>query len=261
MEIKRVLAVLFIKNGLIVKSQNFLKHQFIGNVIEQAKRLNDYNVDELVYIDISRSENYDLNRDDLLIKSKNDIMSIIKDISKVCFMPLTFGGKIRSLDGAINRIRAGADKITLNTLLFKNTNMVKEIVKNLGTQAVVASVDYKCINKKPIVFTDFGKYNSNLPLLEFLKKVEDLGCGEIFLQNIDFDGKQQGYDLETIENCVSTVSIPLVACSGAGNAQHFIDVLKIKNLSGAAAGNIFNYTERSYPRIKKEIKKILSDVR
>lgn len=261
MEIKRVLAVLFIKDGLIVRSQNFLRHQFIGNVIEQAKRLNDYNVDELVYIDISRGENYDLKRDDLFIKSKNNIMSIINDISKVCFMPLTFGGKIRTLDDAVNRIRAGADKITLNTLLFKNKNVVKDIVKNLGTQAVVASVDYKYVNNKPTVFYEFGKRNSNFTLEEFLKKVEDLGVGEIFLQNIDYDGKQKGYDIKTIENCVNTISIPLVACSGAGNAQHFIDVLKIKNLSGAAAGNIFNYTERSYPRIKREIKKILSDVR
>lgn len=261
MEIKRILAVLFIKEGLIVRSQNFSRHQFIGNVIEQAKRLNDYNVDELVYIDISRSDSYDLNRDDLLVKSKNDIMSIINDISKVCFMPLTFGGKIRTLSDAVNRIRAGADKITLNTLLFKSQDEVKKIVKNLGTQAVVASVDYKLIDKKPIVFSNFGKDNSNIFLVDFLKKVEDLGVGEIFLQNIDLDGKQKGYDLAIIEDSVNSVSIPLVACSGAGNAQHFIDVLKIRNLSGAAAGNIFNYTERSYPRIKTEIKKVLSDVR
>ena len=126
MEIKRVLAVLFIKEGLIVRSQNFSRHQFIGNVIEQAKRLNDYNVDELVYIDISRGDNYDLNRDDLLVKSKNDIMSIINDISKVCFMPLTFGGKIRTVNDAVKRIRAGADKITLNTLLFKDKDEVKK---------------------------------------------------------------------------------------------------------------------------------------
>ena len=261
MEIKRVLAVLFIKEGLIVRSQNFSRHQFIGNVIEQAKRLNDYNVDELVYIDISRGDNYDLNRDDLLVKSKNDILSIINDISKVCFMPLTFGGKIRTVNDAVKRIRAGADKITLNTLLFKDKDEVKKIVKNLGTQAVVASVDYKLIDKEPIVFSNFGRENSNIFLLDFLKKLEDLGVGEIFLQNIELDGKQKGYDLEIIKKSVNSISIPLVACSGAGNAQHFIDVLKIDNLSGAAAGNIFNYTERSYPRIKTEIKKVISDVR
>ncbi len=261
MEIKRVVAVLFIKDGLIVRSQNFSRHQFIGNVIEQAKRLNEYNVDELVYIDISRDDKYDLRRDDLLVKSKSDIITIINDISKVCFMPLTFGGKIRTLNDAVKRIRAGADKITLNTLLFKDKDEVGRIVKNLGSQAVVASIDYKLIEKKPMVFLNFGKENSNLLLSEFLKRVEDMNVGEIFLQNIDLDGKQKGYDLETIEKSVNAISIPLVACSGAGNAQHFIDVLRISNLSGAAAGNVFNYTERSYPKIKKEIKKTLSDVR
>ena len=97
----------------------FFKHQFIGNVIEQAKRLNDYNVDELVYIDITRNNHYDLGRDDLLVKSKGDIITIIKDISKVCFMPLTFGGKIRNVNDAVSRIRAGADKIIINSLLLK----------------------------------------------------------------------------------------------------------------------------------------------
>ena len=222
MEIKRVVAVLFIKDGLIVRSQNFSRHQFIGNVIEQAKRLNEYNVDELVYIDISRDDKYDLRRDDLLVKSKSDIITIINDISKVCFMPLTFGGKIRTLNDAVKRIRAGADKITLNTLLFKDKDEVGRIVKNLGSQAVVASIDYKLIEKKPMVFLNFGKENSNLLLSEFLKRVEDMNVGEIFLQNIDLDGKQKGYDLETIEKSVNAISIPLVACSGAGNAQHFL---------------------------------------
>ena len=118
-KIIRIIPVLFIKDGLIVRSQNFSKHQFIGNVIEQAKRLNDYNVDELVYIDITRSKNYDLGRDDLLVKPKEDIISIIKDISKVCFMPLAFGGKIRNVTDAVDRIRAGADKIVINSLFYE----------------------------------------------------------------------------------------------------------------------------------------------
>ena len=104
-------------------------------------------------------------------------------LSYIFFIPLTFGGKIRTVNDAVKRIRAGADKITLNTLLFKDKDEVKKIVKNLGTQAVVASVDYKLIDKKPIVFSNFGRENSNIFLLDFLKKLEDLGVGEIFLQN------------------------------------------------------------------------------
>lgn len=201
-EIIRVIPVLFIKDGLIVRSENFSKHQFIGNVIEQAKRLNDYNVDELVYIDISRNDNYDLGRDDLLVKSREDIISIIKDISKVCFMPLTFGGKIRNVNDAVNRIRAGADKIVINSLLLKDLNIVKKIISEIGSQAIVASIDYKIINGKSIVFSNFGQNNTNIELLDFLKKIENLKVGEIFIQNVEFDGAQSGFDLETIKKVV-----------------------------------------------------------
>ena len=201
-EIIRIIPVLFIKDGLIVRSQNFSRHQFIGNVIEQAKRLNDYNVDELVYIDISRNDNYDLGRDDLLVKSREDIISIIKDISKVCFMPLTFGGKIRNVNDAVNRIRAGADKIVINSLLLKDLNIVKKIISEIGSQAIVASIDYKIINGKSIVFSNFGQNNTNIELLDFLKKIENLKVGEIFIQNVEFDGAQSGFDLETIKKVV-----------------------------------------------------------
>ena len=261
-EIIRIIPVLFIKNGLIVRSQNFSRHQFLGNVIEQAKRLNDYNVDELVYIDISRDNNYELGtREDSLVKSKDDIISIIQDISKVCFMPLTFGGKIRNVSDAVKRIRAGADKITINSLLHKDLSTVKNIISEIGSQAVVASIDYKNIKGKLIVHSDFGQKNTKIELIDFLEKVENLGAGEIFIQNIDFDGKQSGFDLETIEKVVEKISLPIIACSGAGAAEHFVEVLKIKNLSAVAAGNYFNYTERSYPLIKRELKRHKINVR
>jgi len=259
--IARIIAVLFIKDGLIVRSQGFVKHQYIGNVIEQAQRLNYYNVDELIYIDISRNNIYDLGRDDLYIKTKKNIFKIIKDVSKVCFMPLTFGGKIRSKEDAINLIRSGADKIIINHMLLHNREEVLRIVQNIGSQAVVASIDYRIINNEPLVFDSFGKINTKLNLFKFLKTIENICVGEIFLQNIDNDGSQKGFDIPTIRQAIKTVSLPVVACSGAGNARHFIDILKLKDISGIAAGNIFNYTERSYPNIKKEIKKIYKNVR
>lgn len=257
----RIIPVLFIKDGLIVRSQSFTKHLFIGNVIEQAKRLNDYNVDELIYIDISRENKYDLGRDDLFVKSKEDILSIISSISKVCFMPLSFGGKIRTVKDATSRIRAGADKIIINTLLFNNDKIVSEIVKEIGSQAVIGSIDYKIINKEIFVFNNFGKNNTRVKLFDFIKIVEDLNIGELFLQNIDKDGSQNGYDIETIQKVVDKTSLPVIACSGAGNAEDFIDPVKIKNISGVAAGNLFNYTERSYPNVKKILKNNKLNVR
>lgn len=257
----RIIPVLFIKDGLIVRSQSFTKHLFIGNVIEQAKRLNDYNVDELIYIDISRENKYDLGRDDLFVKSKEDILSIISSISKVCFMPLSFGGKIRTVKDATSRIRVGADKIIINTLLFNNDKTVNEIVKEIGSQAVIGSIDYKIIDKEIFVFNNFGKNNTRVKLFDFIKIVEDLNIGELFLQNIDKDGSQNGYDIETIQKVVDKTSLPVIACSGAGNAEDFIDPVKIKNISGVAAGNLFNYTERSYPNVKKILKNNKLNVR
>ena len=260
-DIIRIIPVLFIKNGLIVRSQNFEKHQFIGNVIEQAKRLNDYNVDELVYIDISRNYKYDLGRDDLLVKSQSDIISIIENISKVCFMPLTFGGGIKTVNDAVNRIRAGADKITINSLLFSDLNIEKKIISEIGSQAVVASIDYKEVNKKMKVFKNFGQEDTDLNLIDFIKRIEDLGVGEFFIQNINFDGMQNGFDIGNIKNIVKSVNIPVVACSGAGSIEHFLEAVKIEGLSAIAAGNYFNYKERSYPIVKKELKNSNINVR
>ena len=140
---KRIIPVLFIKNGLIVRSQNFSRHQVIGNVINQAKRLNEWFADELICIDISDNNFYDLGRDDHQVKSIDNIIEIIKQMSKVVFMPFSVGGGIRTLDDAVIRIRSGADKIIINTLIFESKSIVEQIVKVLGSQAVVASLDYR----------------------------------------------------------------------------------------------------------------------
>ena len=248
----RIIPVLFIKNGLIVRSKNFNYHQVIGNVIEQAKRLSNWNVDELIYIDISRSEKYDLGRDDLSIKSLDNIKDIIEEISKCCFMPLTFGGKIRTVQDAINLVRWGADKITINTLLHENKLEVKNIIKNLGSQAVVASVDYQYLDDEYYICKNFGKEITDIKLANFLEEIEDLGVGEIFLQNIKNDGSAKGFDIK-IESKISSLTIPVILCSGAGNEDHFVDASKINNLSALAAGNYFNFKELSYPNVKKKL--------
>src|SRR3989338_2256004 len=113
---RRLIPIIYIKNGLIVRSEGFSYHQNIGNVVSEAKRYNDWNVDELIYIDISREKYYDLRRDDHRVTTKNDILEIISQISKVCFMPLTFGGGIRTLDDIRQRTLRGADKVTINTI-------------------------------------------------------------------------------------------------------------------------------------------------
>ena len=261
--IKRIIPVLFIKNGLIVRSQGFFRHQVIGNVIDQAKRLNEWNVDELIYIDISKEANYDLGRDDLKVESMTDIETIISEIGKICFMPLTFGGGIKNVKDAVIRVRSGADKITINSLIHKDKNTVKEIVSMLGSQAVVGSIDYS-LNKDtgvPYIFLNHGKIKTEIKLFDFVGQIEDLGIGEVFLQNIDFDGKARGYDIDVIAKVVDILSIPVIACSGAGKPEHFVEIAKIPKLSAIAAGNYFNFKELSYPAVKKELKENNLNVR
>ncbi len=250
----RLIPVLYIKNGLIVRSEDFVYHQNIGNVIDEAKRYNDWNVDELIYIDISRDKFYDLRRDDHNIKSLNSIEEIIKCISRVCFMPLAFGGGVRTMEDVGYIIQNGADKVVLNTGAFLSPNLISDVAEKYGSQAVVVSIDYKIIDNHPIVFTDFGKNNTGVSVFEWVKKCEELGAGEIFINTIDYDGHGTGYDIETIKKVVEFCKIPVVACGGAGKLEHFLDLADATNVSGIAAGNLFHFTELSYPRAKKLLK-------
>lgn len=250
----RLIPVLYIKNGLIVRSEDFSYHQNIGNVINEASRYNEWGVDELIYIDISREKNYDLRRDDHNIKSLNSIENIISSIAKVCFMPLTFGGGIRTIEDIDYRIRNGADKITLNTGAFEKPDFISLAAKKYGSQAIVISIDYKIIKNKPIVFTSWGQKNTRKDIFSWIKKCEQLGAGEIFLNSIDRDGKANGYDIKTIEKVVTSTKLPVIACGGAGTVNDFVELAKKTKVSAIAAGNIFHFTELSYPRAKTLLK-------
>lgn len=191
----------------------------------------------------------------------DNIETIISEIGKVCFMPLTFGGGIRTENDAVVRIRSGADKIIVNHLLHEDKRTLKHIISKLGSQAVVASIDYKMIDNIPVVFKENGTVRTKSSLFEFASKMEQIGVGEIFTQNIDLDGRASGYDIEVLERIVENVSVPIIACSGAGKNKHFVEASKIEKLSAIAAGNYFNFKELSYPLVKIELKKHNIDVR
>ena len=251
----RLIPVLYIKNGLIVRSEGFSYHQMIGNVINEAKRYNEWNVDELIYIDISRTNKYDLRRNDHKIQSYGTIEEIIDIISKVCFMPLTFGGGIRSMEQVDQIIRSGADKVCINTGGFENNDLITQVSNSYGAQCVVISIDYKVVDSQPTVFTKFGQNNTGKSVFTWIKECENLGAGEIFLNSIDRDGKANGYDIETISKAVETTKLPVIACGGAGQLEDFVKLVKNANVSAIAAGNIFHFTELSYPRAKILLKK------
>lgn len=250
----RLIPVLYIMNGFIVRSEGFAVHQMLGNVINEATRYNEWNVDELIYIDISRVREYDFRRDDHKVKSVRSIDEIIDAISKVCFMPLTFGGGIRTLDHIDLLIKSGADKITLNTGAFESPELIRKTSVKYGAQCVVVSIDYKVVNKEPVVFTNFGQKNTGVSIFDWIQECEKSGAGEIFINSIDRDGKACGYDISTISNAVQCTKLPIIACGGAGDISDFIELAKETKVAAIAAGNIFHFTERAYPRAKQRLK-------
>ncbi len=251
----RLIPVLYIRNGLIVRSENFSYHQNIGNVINEAKRYNEWDVDELIYIDISRDKQYDARRDDHKIQSFQSIEQIISAISSVCFMPLTFGGGIRTIEQVDFIIRSGSDKITLNTGAFNNPELVKETSLRYGSQCIVLSIDYRTVEGKPIVFTEFGEKNTGVKVVDWVNECEKLGAGEIFLNSIERDGTAMGYDIETIGQIVESTRLPVIACGGVGDASDFVELAKNTRVSALAAGNWFHFVERSYSKAKQLLKK------
>lgn len=250
----RLIPVLYIKNGLIVRSENFEEHKIIGNVVNEVRRYNTWDIDELVYIDISRDGKFDSRRDDHKIQRVNSIDEALDLISAECFMPLTFGGGIRSLDTIKSYLRNGADKVIVNTLLHTNPEIVRQAIEIFGAQAIVASLDYRVVDGEIKFYSEYGKNLIPKNEVEIAKYIEDLGCGEVFLTSIDKDGSGEGYDLDVIEKMVKIFEIPVVACGGAIDIFDFEECYQIEGISGIAAGNMFHFTENIYPRSKKKLK-------
>lgn len=251
----RLIPVLFLKNGLLVRSERFVDFRELGNPFHQLERLSDWSADELIYVDITRSGEHNLKRDDHMIKSMSNILEILREISKRCFMPLTFGGRIQTLAQVDEYIRNGADKVIVNTGAYLNPGLISQIEKKYGSQCVVVGIDV-CVEKGThIMYTNNGTTRVDDDPLEYARNVEQLGAGEIFLNSIDRDGMATGYDIEFIQKMVEAVSIPVIACGGAGTANDFVELMSKTNVAAVAAGNIFNFTEDAYQRAKKQLKK------
>jgi cyclase len=241
----RLIPVLLLQNGLLVRSELFKIHQVIGNPIHEVQRFNEWNVDELIYLDITQGAVYDLRRDDHKIKGLSDPLEILDQVSKTCFMPLTWGGRIGSVDDMRQRFRRGADKITLNTRAVQTPGLITEGARLFGSQAMVVSIDVlRHPDGRPEVFIEGGRTATGLRPEAWAKSVEGFGAGEILLQSIDRDGTGQGYDLEVIQAVAAATSIPVIACSGVGRYEHYADAVRA-GASAVAAANIWHFKELS----------------
>ena len=258
---KRLTPCLFLKNGRLVRSEKFSYHQILGNPITQVERINSWSADELIYIEISDDQNHDLQRDDQKIKNMDNIYQIIETVSKTCFIPLTFGGNIKTIKDIRERLKRGADKVVINTAAFKAPDLITQAAGVFGRQCIVVGIDVKTNSKGGYeVYVEHGKKATGLHPVVWAKEVEKFGAGEIFLNSIDRDGSAEGYDVALIKMISGAVSIPVIACGGVGIFEHFVDGIEA-GASAVSAGNIFNFTENSVIEAKKTLKSAGIDIR
>lgn len=251
---KRLIPVLYLQNGLIVRSELFSQFKIIGDPIQQLERLSEWQADELVYVDITRpGGSSEQLRSDLKYKFDDNLIGILREIAKFARMPLTFGGGVQRLEQADALIANGADKVLINSAAFRNPDLITQVANKYGSQAMMIGIDVKRDNGTATLYIDQGRERAGKDALKWAQEAVSRGAGEILVNSIDRDGCAEGFDLEIHEQIAQAVSVPVIACGGAGVFEHFAEPLK-GQVSAAAAGNIFHFTELAYRRAKKHLK-------
>ena len=223
----------------------------MGNPITAVQRMSEWASDELIYIDISKDDLYDTRRNDQGYQNKQSFLEIIEDVSKVTFMPITVGGKIRTLSDVESRLLHGADKVTINTASIENHAFITLAAKEFGSQCIVNSIDVKKENGNYVVYKNGCSSRTQYFVDDFSKIVEDSGAGEILINSIDRDGMRIGYDIDLLKKVCKSVSIPVIALGGVGDWAHFKEAFNNTNVDAVAAANIFNYVDQSVYLAKK----------
>jgi len=242
---KRIIPCLDVKDGRVVKGINFMNLKDAGDPVEQAQIYDKGGADEICFLDITASSE---NRKILLDK--------VSETAKSCFVPLTVGGGVSSINDIKNLLLAGADKVSINTAAVKNHNFIKESSIRFGSQCIVIAIDVKKVSdNKWEVFTHGGRNPTGIDIIKYAKIVENNGAGEILLTSMDRDGTKMGYDIELTKTISNLVSIPVIASGGVGNLDHLYDGFKLGLASAVLAASIFHYGNYTI----LEAKKYLSD--
>lgn len=240
---KRIIPCLDVKNGETVKGINFENLQYAGDPIELAKKYSDEGADELVFLDITATN-----------EGRKTTAQMVEKVAKQVFIPFTVGGGIASIEDMRRLLTAGADKIAINSAAVKNPELIKEASNYFGSQCVVVAIDAKKVDEDYYVFINAGKKNTGLRLLDWAKKAECLGAGEILLTSMDADGTQNGFDLGMTKLVAQNLNIPVIASGGAGSCvQHFVDVFEISKADAALAASIFHYNTLPIKKLKDEL--------
>ena len=236
----RIIPCLDVKKGRVVKGINFIDLKDAGNPVEQARIYSDGGADEICFLDITASN-----------ENRDTIYDDVEKTCKKCFVPLTVGGGVKSVDDINKLLNCGADKVSINTAAVQNSEVVVESSRKFGSQCIVVAIDAKKNSDNWEIYTHGGRNKTGINAVEFAKKMEGSGAGELLVTSMDRDGTQVGYDLELMSKISSKVNIPIIASGGVGNLDHLVDGIKLGNASAVLAASIFHYGKYSVKEAKE----------
>ena len=237
---KRIIPCLDVRDGKVVKGINFVGIKEVGDPVELAKQYSDSGADEIVFLDITASH-----------EGRATMLDVVRRTAEVVFVPLTVGGGIRTIDDVRDTLRAGSDKVGINSAAVRNPELINEAAKLFGRQCIVAAVDAKRVDDGSWhVVINGGRIDTGKDLLKWVQELEQRGAGEILLTSMDADGTKAGYDLEMTKAVCDLVNIPVIASGGAGSVDDFADVFAATGCDAALAASLFHYGELTIDEVK-----------
>ncbi len=236
---KRIIPCLDVDKGRVVKGVRFLNLRDAGDPVEVALEYEKQLADELVFLDITASA-----------EGRNIMIDVVKRVAENVFMPFTVGGGVRNIEDIRRLLEAGADKVSINTSAVKNPGLIREGAKMFGSQCIVVAIDAKRKGSSWEVYINGGRTPTGIDAIEWAKRVEELGAGEILLTSMDKDGTKEGYDIELTRRVTESVNIPVIASGGAGKKEHFLEVFKEGKADAGLAASLFHFRELSIMELK-----------
>ena len=241
---KRIIPCLDVRNGKVVKGVNFEGIKDVGDPVLYAEEYNKQGADELVFYDITAS--YD---------GRGVFLDVVRETAKKVFVPLTVGGGIKTVDDIRETLRAGADKVSVNSQAVQNPQLIKDGADIFGSQCICVGIDAKKVgDKKWTVYINGGRVDMKLDLIEWVHTIEKLGAGEICLNSIDADGTKNGFDIDMLDAVCKAVNIPVIASGGAGKIEDFSEVFEKTGATAALAASLFHFNELTVGEVKKYCK-------
>ncbi|MBS7577249.1 MULTISPECIES: imidazole glycerol phosphate synthase subunit HisF [unclassified Enterococcus] len=247
---KRIIPCLDVTEGRVVKGINFVNLTDVGDPVEIAKAYYEQGCDELVFLDITATH-----------QKRGTMVEVVEKTADQVFIPFTVGGGIRSVEDMNRMLRAGADKVAINSSAINNPDLISQGAEKFGNQCIVVAVDAKRVGDSWHVFVTGGREDTGIDAIEWVKKAVALGAGEILLTSMDKDGTKSGYDLALNQAVCQAVSVPVIASGGAGNQADILEVLEQTDVTAALAASVFHYGEISIPETKAKLKAAGVEVR